>query len=82
MKLTRLVKFMYTIYLQTSTLHTDWWRVGIVAYCPLFSAYNMSESGSAPGSSWEDERPLFNAGFVDTQGWAVGLRDYIATMKD
>ena len=42
----------------------------------------MSESGSAPGSSWVDERPLFNAGFVDTQGWAEGLRDYIATMKD
>ena len=45
-------------------------------------AYNMFESGPAPGSSWADERPLFNAGFVNTQGWAEGLRDYIATMKD
>ena len=42
----------------------------------------MSESGTAPGNSWADERPLFNAGFVNTQGWAKGLRDYIATMKD
>ena len=41
----------------------------------------MSDSGAAPGNSW-DNTPLFNGGFVDTQGWAKSLRDYIATMKD
>ena len=57
-------------------------RVRIVVYCPLFSAYNMSESGTRSGSFLEDDRPLFNNGFVDTKGWADGLWDYIATMKD
>ena len=41
----------------------------------------MSDTGATPGNSWDDT-PLFNGEFVDTQGWAKGLRDYIATMKD
>ena len=37
--------------------------VSIVVYCPLFLAYNMSESGTRSGSFLEDDRPLFNNGF-------------------
>ena len=42
----------------------------------------MSQSGPRSGSSLEDDRPLFNNGFVDTKGWVDGLRDYITAMKD
>ena len=63
-----------------STLNTG--DVSIMVYCSLFSAYNMSESGTRSGSFLEDDRPLFNNGFVDTKGWVDGLRDYITAMKD
>ena len=75
MNRTRLVKFIYTTYLQKSTLHSLAGRV-------LFSAaYNMSQSGlGTGGSSEEDRRPI--CGQFDSEGWVVGLHDYVTSMKD
>ena len=53
-----------------------------MVYCQLFLAYNMSESGTRSGSFLEDDRSLFNNGFVDTNSLVDGLRDYITAMKD
>ena len=75
MKQTRLVKFIYTIYLQKSTLHAS--LAGSVHFS---AAYNMSQSGLRTGSSLEEEQPIYSQ--FDSKGWVVGLRDYVTSMKD
>ena len=75
MKRTRLVKFIYTIYLQKSTLHSLAGRVRFSA------AYNMSQSDLGTGGpSGEDEPPII--GHFHPKGFVCGLRDYITSMKD
>ena len=84
MKRTRLVKFIYKIYLQKSTLHALLaWDVSVLwSILSTFFGIQHVSKWSQIRSSLEDDRPLFNNGHVDSKGWVAGLRDYVTAMKD